>query len=359
MKIIQVVSSFDVGGAERVAINIAKSNSGGCKYYLFEVVKGHSVFSEKLKSEIRESGVHYYCSPFKRKKIAICLFSAWFLWKYLIIRPDIIHSHTEIPDFALWLFRKIAWCFFWIRPKYVRTIHNTELWNQWETIGKVVEAYYQKYSCNVAISTSTQGSYVKSYGGSKPPIIYNGVEELPQEKFPYLKVGKVNVLFAGRLEYQKGIDELIAVVSALKDDPRFFFHIVGDGTMCEKLLQVVSNLKTVAVYPKIYKVSAYLGSFDFLFMPSNHEGLALLSIEASMARTPTIINACPGLKDTLPNDWPLAVKDNSVQGFIKIFRGYGNLDYLALCDKAHDYAVANFLLIDMQHKYEMFYAAQI
>ena len=54
-------------------------------------------------------------------------------------------------------------------------------------------------------------------------------------------------------------------------------------------------------------------------MPSRFEGLPLLAIEASLAHTPTIINRCPGLKDTLPEDWPLAVDDNSVDAFIDIF----------------------------------------
>lgn len=112
---------------------------------------------------------------------------------------------------------------FWIHPEYVRTIHNTELWNDWKKIGEIVEKYYRKHCCNVAISPSTQDCYVKEYGGEMPPIIYNGLREVNQKKFSHLKPNKINVLFAGRLEYQKGIDELIAVVTALKDDDRFFF----------------------------------------------------------------------------------------------------------------------------------------
>lgn len=354
-RIIQVISSFDMGGAERVAINIAQSTTPGYKYYLVEVVKGHSDFTTQLKQEFQEHGITYFCSPFQNKKIALCLFWTWFIWKYIAIRPQVIHVHTEIPDLALWIFRKIAWICFWIHPRYIRTIHNTELWNDWKGIGEIVERYYLKHHCNVAISTSTQKSYVSNYGGEAPRIIYNGLKEVPQKEFPFLKPDKINILFAGRLEYQKGVDELIAVVTALEEDKRFFFHIVGDGSMKEKLYEATRNLSNIATYPKIYGLSTYLGSFDFLFMPSNHEGLALMPIEASLAHTPTIINACPGLKDTLPEDWELSVQNNSVKDFIQLFTHIQEYNYSDLSDKAYQFAVSRFSIEKMQQAYERMY----
>ena len=359
MKVIQVITSFDMGGAERVAINIAQSHSSDFQYYLVEVVKGHSDFTFQMKKEFQNLGITYFCSPFKNKKIALCLFWIWFIWKYLVIRPDIIHAHTEIPDLALWIFRKIVWICFWIHPEYVRTIHNTELWNDWKEIGRIVEKYYRKHCCNVAISPSTQDCYAKEYGGEMPPVIYNGLREVDQKKFGHLKSDKINVLFAGRLEYQKGIDELIAVITALKDDDRFFFHIIGDGSLKEKLYSVMRELPNVATYSKIYGLPAYLGSFDFLFMPSNYEGLGLMSIEASLAHTPTIINSCPGLKNALPSDWELSVKNNSIQEFVQIFKSIESYPYDYLCNKAYDFAVRYFSIEKMQHEYEELYKQRV
>lgn len=355
MKIFQIITSTDMGGAERVAINIAKSKSPDFQYIVFEVVKGDSEFSKALKEDLRKNRIQFYCSPFKDKKTAICLFWIWFIWKYLFIRPAIIHSHTEIPDLSLWVFRKIAWIFFWIKPKYIRTIHNTELWNNWKGIGKIVEHYYKRHHSNIAISSSTQDYYVKAYGGEKLPIIFNGIEEVPQKTFPYLKKQKINILFAGRFEYQKGINELIAVILALKNDDRFFFHIIGNGSMKEKLTNITRQLPNVNMYEKIYGLSAYLGSFDYLFMPSNHEGLALMPIEASLAHTPTIINNCPGLKDTLPDNWTLKVTDNSVEGYIKLFSRLDTQNYTGLANSAYNFAKENFSITKMQNKYEEYY----
>lgn len=358
MKVFHIISHFDLGGAERVAINIAKSKSPEFQYYLFEVVKGNSLFTTELKKELEKNGIKYYSSPFKNKKTAICLFWVWFIGKYLSIKPDIIHIHTEVPDLAVWIFRKIAWFLFWIKPKYIRTIHNTELWNEWKSIGYIVERFYYTHNCNIAISISTQSKYQDTYGGKLPPIIYNGLEIKEQKVFPNLKKDKINILFAGRLEYQKGIDELIAVITSLQKDKRFFFHIIGDGSMKEKLNSAIQGLNNVSVYPKVYGLSDYLGSFDYLFMPSNFEGLALMSIEASLSHTPTIINSCSGLSDTLPEDWELAVKNNSVTDFLKIFNNLPHYDYLYLCEKAYQFAITHFSIEKMQKEYENVYRQQ-
>ena len=358
MKIIQVISKFDIGGAERVAINIAKSKNQDFQYYIVEIIKGESDFSNKLKEEFKNSKIKYYCSPFRNKKLAICFFWSWFIWKYIIIRPNIVHSHTEVPDLALWIFRKFSWIIFWIKPKYVRTIHNTELWNEWKSIGRIVEKYYIKNHCNIAISSSTQESYIKEFGGYPPIIIYNGLEKVKQKTFPYLSKDKINILFAGRFEPQKGINELIKVIIKLKNENQFLFHIIGNGSMKDSIIYSLNMCKNVRIYDKIYGLSSYLGSFDYLFMPSNHEGLALMPIEASLAHTPTIINNCPGLTDTLPKNWELSVKDNSIEAYIRIFHSLNDINYKTISDKAYNYANRIFLINKMQENYKK-YSSQI
>ena len=354
--IFQIVASLDLGGSERVAINIASTPNTNYAHHIIEVVKGCSVFSDGLKKELREKGITYHCSPVKNRKLAIVLFPFWFVSLYVRLKPDIIHAHTEVPDLALKLFHKIAWMCFWIKPRYVRTIHSTRLWSKWEKLGPWVERYYIKHHSNIAISVSTRDCYVTQYGDPVPPIIYNGLEEVEQKVFPDLKVGKINILFAGRLEYEKGIDELIAVVTALKDDSRFHFTIVGSGRMEQKVKEAFEGFGNVSLYEKIFGLNQYLGSFDYLFMPSNFEGLALMPIEASLAYTPTIINRCPGLKDTLPDDWALAVTDNSVGDFVELISNkLNNYSYDELAQTAHEFASKHFSLSKMQQSYEQFY----
>lgn len=356
IKILHVVTHFDLGGAERVAVNIAKSKSEGFCYHIVEVQRGDSEFSAQLMEEMKSTGIICHSSHIKQGKLAIILFPLWFVFLYLRLRPDVIHAHTEIPDLSLWLFRKVAWLFPWIRPRYVRTIHNTELWNDWKSIGKRVEPFYIRRQCNVAISQSTADSYQKEWGEENIPIIYNGVEELPQEPFPYLVEGKVNVLFAGRFEEQKGYRELAAVIKALRDDNRYFFHLVGSGHGKDFLLSELSDCRNYRIYDKIYGLASYLASFDYLFMPSNHEGLGLMSVEASLARTPSIINRCAGLDETVSEEWPLAVEGNSVEEYIRIFKNIlPNVHSEELREKAYSYVKGKFSIMKMQTEYEFLY----
>lgn len=324
---------------------------------MVEVEHGRSEFSEKMKEELRSHGIQYHTSPVCGNKLAIVLFPLWFVFTYLRIRPHVIHTHTEIPDLALWLFRKIAWLFFWIRPKYVRTIHNTQLWNEWKFIGKVVERYYVRHRCNVAISRAVKAIYAKEYGQQDVPLVYNGLRKTPQKPFPHLVKGKKNMLFAGRLEPQKGIDQLIAVVAALQGDDRYHFHVVGSGSQGEKVRTALGSLPNVSLYDKVYGLAQYMGSFDYLFMPSMFEGLVLTCIEASLAGTPAVVNWCAGIDETLPEDWPLRVKDNDVNAFLRIFREVlPGVDYAELAGKSREYVAQRFSIQQMQREYEKIYA---
>ena len=46
MRIFHIITHFDIGGAERVAVNIAKSQTTGMEYHLVEVVRGNGEFSQ-------------------------------------------------------------------------------------------------------------------------------------------------------------------------------------------------------------------------------------------------------------------------------------------------------------------------
>ena len=174
MRIFHIITHFDIGGAERVAVNIAKSQTTGMEYHLVEVVRGNGEFSQAFIKELHDCGICFHRSHITNNKIAILLFPLWFVYLSLKWKPQVIHTHTEIPDLSIYLWNKI---FGWMFPsiKYVRTIHNTELWNQWAQIGKKVEYFYSKKHANIAISESTQQCYQHIYGET-PQIIFNGLQ---------------------------------------------------------------------------------------------------------------------------------------------------------------------------------------
>lgn len=358
MTVFQIISSIDIGGAEQVAFNIAKYSSSDIDYHIVEVVKSNSEFSKKIKDDLKERGIKFHTSPFKGNKIAILLFWSWFLFPFLKYRPKILHSHTEVPDLSLWLFRRFSGLFFWVKPKYVRTIHNTQLWNKWKWVAKIVEPFYQRRNCNIAISENTRGCYNKNYGGDVARIINNGLPQVEQRKFYEINNGKINILFAGRFEYQKGTDILISVVQRFAGNSKYMFYIIGSGSDELMIKGMLGHQDNVVIKDKIYGLNEYLGAFDCLFMPSRFEGLALLPIEASLAKTPTIINDCPGLKETFPARWPLKSENNSIDDYIAIIENLKKLDCKnTLGEIAYNYAREYYSVEKMIIQYEEFYRA--
>lgn len=359
IKVFHVITHFDLGGAERVAINICNSKSRKFDYHIIEVVRGNSGFSSELINELKKSEINYHRSRISNKKTGIFLFPFFLLYKFIVLKPRIIHSHTEIPDLAVYLFAKLT-SFLKLNVRYVRTIHNTLLWDEWKFIGKKVEKFFIKYNCSVAISQSTKMNYENEFKVKDIPMIYNGVKKQEQKQFNNIVLDKVNVLFAGRLEFQKGVDVLIEIIKNVGDNNKYHFHIVGEGSLEDVINRDLSNLRNVTIYSKVYNLSQFLSSFDFLLMPSNFEGLGLLSVEASMSGLPSIINNCIGLNETLPEKWPLKINRNSVEGYVDVFENkLFNIDFSILMKECLEYVESKFSVEVMQKKYEKLYLNKI
>lgn len=357
--IFHIITSLDIGGAERVVLNISKQPDNDIKFHIVEIVRGKSEFNKKLIEEALKSNIILHHGLPLSPKISIMLFPITFISLYLRWNPTVIHIHTEIPDLSMFLFCRL-FPITYKKTSLIRTIHNNVLWNEWKRTGQRVESFYQRHAVNVAISESVKNSYQKEWGISEMPIIYNGIEEVTQHRFNEIKEGAINILFAGRLNYQKGIEQLSQVACHFKNDMRFKFFIIGSGEYSQHLHRLFDNIDNVVLKEKVYGLSHYLASFDYLFLPSNFEGLALMPIEASFAQTPCIINNCPGLKDTLPADWPLKVENNNVNDFIHLIDSLPKRsDRKELGIKAYGFAKKYFSLENMQMQYRKLYGIEI
>lgn len=360
MRIFHIITHFDLGGAERVAANIAMSATEGMEYHIVEVMRGSSRFTPKFLSELRSSGIRCHRSlmpdvnfHFLFQRIAALLFPLRFIFIYMRWHPDIIHVHTETADMCVYTFSR---AFPWLRRhRIVRTIHNTRLWNGLPSIARLIEPFFIKQRANVAISTAVRDSYAARFGESAP-IICNGVPETEQKPYPGIVPGRTNILFAGRMELQKGIKTLIEVTSRMNGDERYMFHIMGNGSLRDEVQRRLGNQRNVVISDSVFGLSAYMSSFDYLFMPSEFEGLSMLSMEASINALPVIANDCPGLGETLPPEWPLKVQGNSVESYIHIFRDMlPAANRNALAAEARHYALQHFTVRLMQKGYERLY----
>ena len=363
IRVFHIISHFNMGGAEQVALNISESNNSDIEYHIVELMRGHSRLSKTYIKELKENDIKYhrFIIPdinfhFLFERLAATIFPLWFIFIYLKYKPSIIHTHTEAPDIATWIFFKI----FRIRKCHiVRTIHNTRLWTGQEKLGKHIEPFFQSHKANIAISQAVQHSYKGKYNEC-PPTIDNGVAPIKQITFPKLVSNKKNILFAGRFEEQKGIKELIKVIKAIEKNGEYFFHIVGDGSLKDYITQSVTGLQNVRIYKPIYGISKYLSSFDYLFMPSIFEGLSILALEAGINRLPIIANNAPGLKEILPYDWALLASNGKTHEYIHIFNEIiPNINREEIATTIYNYVSTNFLTSNMRDGYEKLYTSHI
>ena len=411
MRTFHLITHFSLGGAERVAANIAESQTHGMEYHVVEIMRGRTAYTPKFIAELENAGVRCHRSwmpdvsfHFLFERIAALLFPLRMLYIMLRWHPDVIHTHTETPDLALYVFSRL-FPFMLRRVKIVRTIHNTRLWTGLPRTAQWVETFFRSLGANIAISDSVRDSYAERFG-EVPPIINNGVAEVEQKDYfntstpqgvhlsqvhqqhlntstfntqhstnlntstPPLGFCRLpeqehlNILFAGRLEPQKGISVLCEVLKMLAGDARYHFTIAGDGsqrTLVEQTLAEIAaegKSANAQLVPPIFGLAGYMQSFDYLFMPSEFEGLSMLSMEASLNRLPVIANACPGLADTLPADWALLAHDNSIDDYRQIFNELlPTADHDALTQRAYDFAKDRFSVRTMQERYEARYKA--
>lgn len=139
-------------------------------------------------------------------------------------------------------------------------------------------------------------------------VVYNGVEDvapadtamreaLARERG--LSPAKVNVLFAGRLDHQKGHEIAEAAFAALPAD-KYHLYVLGDS--------VVSTPGAAAALPANVtrlgwqsrdEVARFMQVADVLIMPSKWEGFGLTAIEAMRAGTAVLCSKVGGLPEVV------------------------------------------------------------
>lgn len=322
MKIVHVISAFQNGGAEQVAINLviglSKKGHECCVVTITKPSRYNDV-GEELKSRLRKHNVDFF--EFGGTNFRLSALYCPFQLRYFFQKwhPDLVHSHTDIPDFMVSLATRFS------TFKIVRTIHNTVLWIPHQLMGWVCESGFQD-DLIVSISDGTSDAYdqlrlkyrlrASNHQAKIPNGIPHVVGEAPStnhlDLIKRIRAEKPKHLFcfAGRLTLQKGFDILL---DALEKMPRSYrekvgIHAFGDGKEREfYLMRIKDKSLPVIIHPPVAGVREIFPEFDAVIMPSRYEGFALVSLEALAGGVPVIGTRAPGLIETFPPEWPLTV----------------------------------------------------
>ncbi|CAM4090610.1 glycosyltransferase [Deinococcus marmoris] len=325
-RVLQVITHLDMGGAENVAISLAEALHPEFSFSFFAVggVVDNPV-GQEMARRLKRLHVPVHSGTalgFKRGGLAQAgVRLNRLIWK---TRPEIVHLHTEIPEttFAVASLLGLP-----AGTRIVRTVHNSEIWPAWQRVGRLVEPRLRRATV-VGVSAACLDGLWEFQAGQHLPltprdqmrVVYNGVSAPPDaapEQALRPADHPIRVLFAGRLEPQKGVDllpELLTAASALTARP-VEVTILGHGSLEKTLKQWVHTQTlpwSVTLAEPVANLAAHLGNYDLMLVPSRFEGLGLVAVEALMAGVPVVATRVRGLSEIFPSGYPLLCPSGDV-----------------------------------------------
>ena len=132
----------------------------------------------------------------------------------------------------------------------------------------------------VLISSRVKKDFNHQHKGykNKVVVIPNGINT---KKFkPLKKNKKFSVVYAGRIDYEKGLDRFLEVAKEL---PEIKFEIYGDGPDVLNIKYQISNIKNLKYFGAVSneKIAKIFGrSHVFLFLTKRREGMPMSILEA-------------------------------------------------------------------------------
>lgn len=301
-KITHLVSSLNVGGAERFVIDLCRqqiSDGHQCQIIslgtpvdpLLQVCAEHDIPVTVL------TGI-------KPKKI---------LTAYLKLRhQDIIHFHTQhVLKFLQLILSRL-------KPKIIYTRHGAAplAGEHWKKLHRKIRPFISAMSF---VSQEASDNFFNTHGWSSISfnVIDNGVI-LPESIRQVGKQKKINLGSVGRMIPLKHQISLLQSVASLPKDIKqnVALHFFGDGperATLEKFQQ--DNLADIDVtfYGMVNDREKIYSSFDLLVVTSETEGLSMVIIEAMAEGIPAAATNVGGSPKLVLNDktgWLFEYQDN-------------------------------------------------
>lgn len=324
MKIVHLLWTLDVGGAETMLVDIVNEQVKQAKVTIIVI--------NELVNRVLANKIDTRCDVvLLRRKIGSRDIWPWIRlnWCLLNKRPDIIHFHLEGM-------RKMV---FYPATK-VYTIHNTH------SSGKE----YQHYDALYAISDAVR-SYTLTQGYNST-IIYNGIHPEKVKCRCRNHDGCCRIVCVGRLfTPHKGQDILIKAIEVLKEKGinRFHLDLIGEGVsrdaletlVSEKCLNDFISFKGHRDRNYIYE---HLCDYDLFVLPSRSEGFGLSVAEAISAKISVLVSDLDGPLEIIDKGrLGLVFQSENIQDLankIELFIKNGSNE--TIIEKAYQYVCTNF-----------------
>lgn len=225
-------------------------------------------------------------------------------------RPDVVHAHDWLvahPAIALAEFFDVP---------LVSTMHATEAgrhsgWVAGPISRQVhaVESWLARESDSlITCSSSMRDEITELFGPGLPEIrvIRNGIDA---QRWPFAQrralSGPAQLLYLGRLEFEKGVHDLIAALPRIRrTHPGTTLTVAGDGTQLDWLIEQTRR-------HKVRKAVSFAGRLDHdglvdmlhtadaAVLPSHYEPFGIVALEAAATGTPLVTSTAGGLGEAV------------------------------------------------------------
>lgn len=343
MKILRVINSLAMGGAERsIASNVPRHIENGIEMDVLLLNGMDAIF----KNELLENGVKVMelgkfndvYNPFLSLK----------LMKYLR-KYDLVHVHL-FPS-LYWV--AIAKLLSFSKTKLVFTEHSTTHRRaSWVLLQKIDRIIYRQYEMIITISEAADTNLKKRIGTSYPTqLIYNGVDienlkeeaaALNEELEERFKDKEVLLHVAG-FRIEKDQDTLIRALTHLHEN--FVAIFIGDGDrmgICKQLAMDLGVNHRVFFMGNQSNVGKWIALSKIVVMSSHWEGFGRAAVEGMALSKPVIASNVSGLAQVVGDAGLLFEKGNEVElseHILSISNDHEKYQALAQkgCLKAKDY----------------------
>ena len=137
-------------------------------------------------------------------------------------------------------------------------------------------------------------------------VVLNGagvnLEDYPYQ--PYPQEGPVRFLFVGRVMHEKGVDELFAAAKRMKQKygDGVEFHIVGSFEEAYKpVMDELEQASVVKYHGYQSDMKPFYAMASCIVLPSYHEGMSNVLLEAAASGRPLITSDIPGCREAVEN----------------------------------------------------------
>lgn len=297
MKILHVISSLRIGGAEKLMVDLLprlKDQGYNIDLLLFDGLE--TSFRQSIeKAGIKVIDLGKGGSAYSLIRLIRLI---PFLRKY-----DIVHTHNTAPQ----LFAAIGSVF--CHTLLVTTEHGgsnrRRAWKWYVPIDRWMYSRYRKVIC---ISDKAEASLRTHIGRSKAEIltINNGVDIVkyasasPSLELETIAPDSRKIIMVAGFRWEKDQDTLIKTLPHLPS--QFHLFLVGNGarrTELEKLAESTDIARRVHFLGVRSDVPALLHAADYIVMSSHFEGLSLSSVEGMCVGKPFLASNVDGLREVV------------------------------------------------------------